>query len=197
MDRRDHKNLQRAVMAGTQGGMLEPFSSTTEIPAQLEHRLGLTYILLDERFQTRRVGYQVYQHLIPVVIVGHSLAIQAGDWASPEEYWGEFYTKPFKFRRAPRNPEDPNAIMVTSLRGKFLGFLTRELASILSPLADKGVCAIFGVAGHISVEIAEGAIVSREAKMYLDWIEDFLSKYQDGKAPESLPQCPVSLKDLQ
>ena len=196
MDQEDH-NSSKESMSQQQRGVLEPLSTTVEIPSQLETGRGRTYILADERHQRGRVGYRFHRGLVPVVTVGHSFAIDNGDWFSPDEYWGAFLTKPFKFRRSPENSTDKNAIMVTSLpTGKFLGFLSRELGSILSPLADEGACAIFGVAGHITVEIAEWAKVSEEAKAYLEWLEDFLLKYQGGKHPKDLPRCPVSLSDL-
>ena len=151
---------------------------------------------MDERHQVGRVGYRCHRKKVPVVTVGHAFAIRAGDWASPEEYWGEFLTKAFKFHRSPGNPIDPNAIVITSSRGKFLGFLSKELGAILSPLAAEGACALFGVAGHITVEIAEDGNLSREGALYLEWLERALEEYNGGAMPANLPPCPIDPADL-
>ena len=143
------------------------------------------------------MGYRCHRKKVPVVTVGHALAIQSGNWASLNEYWGALLTKPFKFRRSPENPTDPNAIMITSSpRGKFLGFLSKELGAILSPLAAEGACALYGVAGHITVEIAEWGNISREGALYLEWLESSLEEYRQGRMPEDLPSCPINVADL-
>ena len=153
---------------------------------------------MDERHQVGRVGFRFHrEQQVPVVRVGHSFAIENGGWVSPEEYWSEFLTKPFTFRRSPENPIDTNAIMVTSFpRGRFLGFLSKELGRILSPLVDEGECALFGTAGHISVEIAESADISSDAKLYLEWLEEALLEYHKGTKAELLPRCPLTAKKL-
>ena len=129
----DHMDLKGPDGAGApwkagkmplQRGVLEPLSGTIEIPANIGSPNARTYILMDERHQVGRVGYWFHRKKVPVVTVGHDFAIQEGGWASQEEYWGEFLTKPFRFRCSPENPMDSNAIMITSSpRGKFLGFL--------------------------------------------------------------------------
>ena len=111
--------------------------------------------------------YRCHRKKVPVVTVGHDFAIGSDDLASSEECWGKVLTKPFRVLHSPDNPTDSNAILVTSasLR-KLLGFLSKELGAILSHLAAQGACAIFGVAGHITVEVAERATY-RERELYV------------------------------
>ena len=109
-------------MMPLQMGVLESLAETIEIPTQMISENAKIYILMGERHQVGGVGYRFCREKAPVVTVGHAFAIRAGDWASSEGYWEEFLTRPFKFRRSSQNSTDPNAVVITSSRGKFLGF---------------------------------------------------------------------------
>ena len=154
-------------------------------------------MLLDERHQVGRVGYRRHKKKVPVVTVGHTFAARVGGWYNPSEYWGEFLTQPFTFRRSPQNEADGNAIMITSSRrGKFLGYLSKELGAILTSLVKSKQCAISGVAGLITIEISRDAKLLDNAVKYLEWLEASLIRYRDSVSPDHLPVCPVSTEDL-
>ena len=178
-------------------GNIDPFEKTVEIPLRLMERCCDIFVLLDERHQVGRIGYRMHRGKVPVVTVGHKFALEVGGWYNSSEYWGEFLTQSFAFRRSPENEADKNAIMITSARRKkFLGYLSRELSSIIAPLADSGLCGLSGFAGHITVEISKKANLSVNARQYLEWLEESLRLYKDGISPDELPACPISPEDM-
>ena len=95
------------------------------------------------------------------------------------------------------NEFDKNAVILTSSSlGKFLSYLCRELSRIVSPLAASEKCAVFGVAGYITIEISERACISKAAEKYLACLEEALLTYKDGVSPDQLPLCPISQEEL-
>ena len=176
---------------------LEPLDATVAIPSHLPTRKLKIYSLLDERQQEGCIGRRRRKRKIPVATVGHAFALSVGEWRSSSERWGEFLTQPLKLRRSPKNAKDRSAIMITSPKGgKFLGYLSKELAAILSPLAGSKTCALAGKAGLIEIQIAEDANVSKSAEKRLERLETALTQRRDGVDPESLPSCPVSMEGI-
>lgn len=73
--------------------------------------------------------------------------------------------------------------MASSLSRKFLRYLSKELASIASPLVIDGKRAIFGAADHIAMEISNAAETPDAARKRLEWLEQFLQKCRNGARP--------------
>ena len=82
-------------------GKVEDIASTIGVPLNLTEEDARIYLFKDERHQTGRIGYRRLKTKVPVVIVGHSFAIQVGAWASEAEYGVLILTKPYKLRRSP------------------------------------------------------------------------------------------------